>query len=151
MLDRDLEGHRTQGNGLPGALQRGRRGVIRESLWHAERHEDRTQRDGQGQEHIEGDTDEVGPEVPEFAQTSTGEGTGDGERQGDAGRGGKEVLHGEAGHLRQVGGSRLARIGLPVRVRHEARRCVEGEPGRHAGKALRVQRQQALQAQDGKE
>ena len=51
---------------------------------------------------------------------------GDGDRHADGGR--QEVLHGQAGHLRDVAHRGLGDVGLPVRVGHERHRGVERDP-----------------------
>ena len=69
-------------------------------------------------------------------------------RDGHAGRGRDEVLHGKAGGLRQVAHGRLGDVGLPVRVRHEADRRVHRDVGAHALQRDRVERQVALDPLD---
>jgi hypothetical protein len=56
-----------------------------------------------------------------------------------------EVLDREPEHLREIAHRRLAAVTLPVGVAGEAHGSVEGRVGTHRGKALRVQRQHALQ------
>ena len=58
---------------------------------------------------------------------------------------GHEVLDREAGHLREMTHRRLARVGLPVRVRHEGRRGVERERRVDTGEA-KGQREVGLQS-----
>lgn len=62
-------------------------------------------------------------------------------------RGGRdEVLDRQAEHLRERTERRLTGIGLPVRIRDEARSGVEGEVGSHRPETSRVQRQISLQS-----
>ena len=67
----------------------------------------------------------------------------EGHRQ--AGRGGQEVVHGEAEHLREMTHRRLAAVVLPVGVGDEADRRVEREIRRHRVEPLRIERQTVLQ------
>ena len=103
--------------------------------------------DRQRQQHVERRAGHIDPEVAERLRRAAREGARHGNRERDAGRGRQEVLHGEAGHLHEMAHGRLAAIGLPVGVGHEADRRVEGEVGRDAGEALRIERQHGLQAQ----
>ena len=70
------------------------------------------------------------------------------DQHGHADGGRDEVLHGQAGHLRDVRHRRLAAVVLPVRVRHERRGGVEGDVPRGRAEALVVERMDALRAQD---
>ena len=80
-----------------------------------------------------------------------GEGARHRQRERDAGRGRQKILHRKPRHLAEVGHRRLAAIGLPVGVGDKADRGVEGEPGVRPRQALRVERQRALQPQQGVE
>ena len=51
-------------------------------------------------------------------------------------------------HLREVGKRRLTAVALPVRVRHETDRRIEGEIRAHRAEPLRVQREQVLKTKD---
>ena len=73
------------------------------------------------------------------------------EHDGDAHRGGDEVLHAQAEHLREVAECRLTGIRLPVGVRHEGRRRVEAQMPAGSGHSLGVERQHALQQLHGPE
>jgi hypothetical protein len=70
------------------------------------------------------------------------------DRDGQAGGGRGEVADGQDQHLAQVAGPGLARVVLPVGVRLEADRRVEREVRGLRGRAVRVERQHVLQAQD---
>ena len=67
---------------------------------------------------------------------------------GDSGGGGGEIVDGEGDHLGEVRHRRLPAVALPVRVRRETDRRVEGEVLAHGTEALRVERQHLLQAQE---
>ena len=83
--------------------------------------------------------------LPMLPHRDPSEAADDGDRDGDAGRGGDEVLHGEPGHLGEMAHRRLAAVVLPVGVGDEGDGGVEGELRRHRGHASRVERQPALQ------
>ena len=80
-----------------------------------------------------------------------GDAADDGDGDGHARCRREEVLHGEADGLGEVAQGRLARIGLPVRVRDEADGRVEGEVPAHAGEFLRIEGQEALPDEDQEE
>ena len=63
----------------------------------------------------------------------------------DAGRRRDEVLHGQAGHLHEIGHRAFAAIVLPVGVGDEADGGVEGEFGLDGGHAGGIERQAALE------
>ena len=65
--------------------------------------------------------------LPSWSVLRAGEAADQRDRHRDADRGRDEVLHGQAGHLAQMGHRRLARVRLPVRVGHEADRGVPGD------------------------
>ena len=119
-----------------------------QGLRHAEGGKGEADDNGAGQQDVEGDTDEVGPEVADGLAAVGRERPRQGRGDRDAGGGGGEVLHRQSGHLREVTGRALAGVELPVSVGHEADGGVECQVRRHAGEALGVQRQQVLQAQD---
>ena len=131
LLDDLLRGDRADGERRLPAGERREVEVRRERLDDALRDEHERADDGDRQQDVEERPDQVGPEVAERARrcerekprmTAT--------THGDADRGGDEVLHRQAGHLREVRERRLARVVLPVRVRHERRRGVERDvPG----------------------
>ena len=73
------------------------------------------------------------------------------DRDGDADGRGDEVLHGQAGQLGEMAHRRLAGVVLPVRVRDEADRRIEGERGRDAAGVGGVQREPALHALEQEE
>ena len=71
-----------------------------------------------------------------------------GRGDGRASRGGNEVLHRQSRHLAEVRHGAFTAVRLPVGVGHEAHGGVERQVLGHAGKALAVQRQDALQPDD---
>jgi hypothetical protein len=72
------------------------------------------------------------------------------ERRGhrDAGGGGDEIVKSETHHLGEIRHRGLATVVLPIGVRGETHRRVEGEVLAHGTEPLGVERQQVLQAQD---
>ncbi len=129
----------------------GRVDMAEQGLGHAQGGEDQGDDDGAGQQDVEGDPHQVGPEVAERCAPVRGEGPGQGRGDGDPGGGGGEVLHRQPGHLRQVAGRALAGIELPVGVGEEADGGVERQVRREAGEPARIERQDVLQPQDGVE
>ena len=148
LLDRLLAGDRAKRDGLLGAFERG--GVDRagQGLRHAERDEGERDHDSDRQQDIERGPGQIDPEIAERRRAVAGEGAGHRDGEGDAGRGREEIMHGQAGHLREMAHGRLAAIGLPVGVGQEADRGVEGEIGRDIVEMLRIERQKSLQPQD---
>ena len=100
-------------------------------LRHALPHEDERADDGDRQQDVEDAPGQVDPVVAERLRAAPGQAAEQRDGDGQAGRGGGEVADGEHGRLGQVAGAGLARVVLPVRVRLEADRRVEGEIGRH--------------------
>ena len=85
--------------------------------------------------------DEVGPEVPERLPGAPREPAGQRDHDGDTSRGAHEILHRQPSHLREIAHRVLARVGLPVGVRHERHRRVHRERERHIVEVLRIERQ----------
>ena len=131
--------------GLRRAFDRGGVHLPGERLRDALRHVDQGEHQADRHHDVEPRPGQVDPEVADGADLLPGEPAH--QRYGDrqAGGGGDEVLPGEAGHLDQMARTRLARVGLPVRVRDEADRGVERQIGGHPGRAGRVERQDALE------
>ena len=106
------------------------------------------ERDGDGERQQQADraARQVDPEVADRGGAAADEAADerDGDREPDRGR--DEVLHGEPGHLGEVAHRQLAAVVLPVRVRDERDRRVEGERRRHALGVGRVERQRPLDA-----
>jgi hypothetical protein len=128
------------------------RRVAVECLRHSLRDEDHREDDRERQEDVDDRAVEVAPEVPEpDAPTSARDAADDrgGDRHPDAGR--DELLHGKPGHLAEVRHRRLAGVVLPVRVRDEARRCVQRNRPRHAGEVIGVEEEVTLEAQQPEE
>ena len=110
--------------------------------------EDRVE-ETQGEEQVQGRPDQVHQEVPHRFGGVPGDPPHERRGHGDAGGGGDEIVEGEGDHLGEVRHRRLPPVALPVRVRRETDRRVEGEVLAHGTEALRVERQQVLQAQEG--
>ncbi len=148
LLDDLLGGDRTERDLLADARRRGHRRVVPERLDHALRGEHDRADDRDRQQHVEQRARQVDPEVSDAVAAAADDSADQGDDDGDPDRRREEVLHGEAGHLREVGHRRLAAVVLPVRVRHERRDGVERDvPGRRV-EPLRVERQVVLGAQD---
>jgi hypothetical protein len=147
LLDGHLGGGRSQGNVLltPFAGRCG--GVRRNCLHHALRNQCQRQHRRQGQQDIERDARDIDPKVADGVRPGTGQTANQRGQDGDSGRGGEKVLHGESRRLREVGKGRLAAVRLPVGVRSETDGRVEGEIGQNGREALRVEREEVLAAQ----
>ena len=85
------------------------------------------------------------------ADRSPSKPTDEGHRQHDARGGGQEVLVREPEHLGEVRERALAAVVLPVRVRDEAGRGVEGEIRRDRALLGRVEGEDGLEPQHGVE
>ena len=150
-FDRFLAGDRPQGDDLLCAFERRRFDRGAQRLRNAERREGERDDDRQRHEHIERRARHIDPEIADGWRFPPRQRS----RQRDRHRGRRrrieEVVGRQADHLRKVAECRLAGVSLPVGVGDEADRDVEGEVGRHARKALRVERQIGLQSQQGVE
>ena len=148
LLDDLLRGDGTEREGRLAAGHGRHVDVGRERLDDALGDEHERADDADRQQDVEHGPDQVLPEVAQRGRAPPREAADDGGQHGHADRGRGEVLDGQAGHLREVGEGRLARVELPVRVRDERRRGVEGDvPGPRA-EALGVERVDPLRAQD---
>jgi hypothetical protein len=124
-----------------------------QGLQHALRHEHDRADDRDRQQDIEAGADEVLPQVAEDRRVATPGDDASDQRDGDGdARGGRdEVLHGQPGHLAEVGERRLAAVELPVRVGDEGRGGVERQIPRPGVKGLGVEGVDPLRAQDEEE
>ncbi len=100
----------------------------------------------QGQQDVEGRAGEVHPEVADRLGGTASESPDQRDQRGHAGGRGDEVLDGETEHLGEVAHRRLATVALPVGVRGEAHRSVEGRVRGDGAEGLGVQGQHALHA-----
>ena len=173
LLDRDLGGSRTDGDGLPnfrdGCHDRLARGVLqclavgiqfrlfvlhrlaefdglrrREGLHHALADQHHSQNQRQRQQDVQGRAHQIDPEVADAVRFALDEAAHQGHQHGHTAGGGKEVLHVEAEHLGEITHRRLAAVALPVGVGGKAHRRVEGGIRRDVGQRLRIQRQPEL-------
>ena len=83
------------------------------------------------EEDAQGRADEVDPEVADACGPRRVNPRIERYHHREAGRRRREVLHREAGHLREMAHRRLAAVALPVRVGDEAGRSVPREVGVH--------------------
>ena len=145
LLDDLLARHRSDRDALFRPFQR--RGVNRSGkrLRHAERNQQNGPEHSDGQQNVEGDSGQIGPEIADSGRRGPRKAAHQCKGHREAGRRGDEIVHGEAEHLRQMAHRRLAGVVLPVGVGDEADRRVEGEIRRHGVEAAWVQRQQALE------
>ena len=104
-------------------------------------HEDDPGDEGDGQQDVEQAAGDVDPEVPDRRGVLAGEAPDEHHGDGDAHRGGHELLDGERADLREVRHGRLAAVVLPVGVGDERRGGVEAERLGHRAEVLRVERQ----------
>ncbi len=106
------------------------------------------QHEGHRDQHPHGDSGEVDPEIADGSGRMAGKAADQRKGDGDAGCRGKEILHRERRHLRQVTHRRLAGVALPVGVCDEADRGIERRVRAHGTEALRIERQPRLDALD---
>ena len=144
-LDGDLRGHRTDRDRLLRTFERGGVDIGAERLRHAEPDIDEGQHDAERQQDVERAAGHIDPEIADRLDRGAGKAADQRDRDGDADRGRHEVLHGEAGHLHEVGHRAFAAVVLPVGVGQEADGGVEGEIGFDGGHAGRIVGQDALQ------
>ncbi|MCY1354583.1 hypothetical protein D9M69_409660 [compost metagenome] len=151
LLDGDLAGRRAERDALLGALQGHRVGVVQESLRNALPDEEQRQQQAQRQQAVEGAAGQVDPEVAQAVGAAAADAAGEGHQHAEADGGADEVLHAEADHLAEIAQGGFAAIGLPVGVGDEAHGGVERQAPFQPRQLLRVQRQHALQHEDGEE
>ncbi len=126
-----MDGHRA-GEGLDNALG----------------DEDERPDEGDRQQDVERASGQVDPEVADRRGRLADQAAGQGDRDGDAGRGRDEVADGEPGHLGQVRHRGLAQVVLPVRIGVEADGRVVGKVGvdvAHARRPCLAERQVGLE------
>ena len=146
-LDRNLRRNGPGGDELLPALKRGRGNARVEILDHTLPEHDQRPDDAQRQQHVQRDAHEIGPEVAYGRGFVAGDATHDRGAHGDADGCGNEILIGQGHHLREMAHGGFAAVGLPVRIRQEADRRIQGQIPRKAGEALRIQRQLILKKQ----
>jgi hypothetical protein len=93
---------------------------------------------------------EVDPEIAQLVREATGKATHHCRSDRYADSGGHEVLNGQTRHLYEVTHRGLARVRLPVRVRHKTDRGVPRDVGRDRGETQR-EPQLVLQSFEGVE
>ncbi len=144
-LDGFLARHRAHRDRLLGAFQRRHVDRAEQGLRHAARGHHERDDDRKRQQQIERDARHIDPEIANRCRGRALKGAHQRESDGEPGRGGQEIVNGEAEHLGQMAHRRLAAVVLPVGVGDETDRRVEGEIRGYGVKALRVQRQMVLQ------
>ena len=117
-----------------------------QALHHALPRQEYGQDHGQRQQHVQRRARDVDPEIADRAGRTGSKAADQRERNGNAGGGRKEVLAGQADHLRQDTHRLLAAVALPVGVGDEADGGVEARIGAHAHHAFGIEREPALQA-----
>ena len=145
-LDRLLRGHRTTCQNLLSALQCRRADITTEGLRHALPDQEKPCCHADRQQDIECDARNIDPEVADRPRGAARKAAHQRDRHGDTGRGGKERLHCDARHLREVAERGLTTIGLPACVRGEAHRCVQRQVWRNGIELLRIERKEILRA-----
>ena len=146
-LDRNLRSDGPGGDELLPALKRGRGNARVEILDHTLPEHDQRPDDAQRQQHVQRNAHEIGPEIADGRGFVAGDATHDRGAHGDADGCGNEILIGQGHHLREMAHGGFAAVGLPVRIRQEADRRIQGQIPRKAGEALRIQRQLILKKQ----
>ncbi len=144
LLDRLLTRDRRPIDRLRRPLNGLRVGRTAQALHHALTRQQQRDRGRERQKNAGRDPREVDPEVADRRRPSPDQPTHQRNRDRYPDRGRNEVLHSQPHHLREMAHRRLARVVLPVRVRHKARRRVERQRRGHAGDVRRIQRQHTL-------
>ncbi len=143
-LNRDLRGDRPHRDRLLAAFERCRIDIgtkgLRDALPDQEQREDNASR----QQDVERAAGHIDPELSDGSCRGAREPTDQRDGQHDAGRGGDEVLGGEAQHLHEIGHRAFAAVVLPVGVGDKTDRRVEGEVRRHRSLFGRIERQHGL-------
>ena len=150
-LDRDLRGDRPDGDGLLGALERGRIDIGAERLRNALPDQEQRVDDADRQQDVERAARDIDPEIADGPHRRARKAADQRHRQHDAGRGRQEVLVRQAEHLHEIGQRAFAAVVLPVGVGDEAHRRVEGEIRRDRGLLRRIERQHGLKPHQGVE
>ena len=120
-------GHRSLGDGLRLPVQGMHDRVGVEVLDHALRDEDQRAHNTDGQQEIERAAHEIYPEAAKVLRAAAGKPAHQRHRQSNAGRGGDELVKGQAGHLGQIAHGLLASVVLPVGIGGEAGGGIEGQ------------------------
>ena len=147
LLDRLLRGDRAEGQCLRPTGDRVEDLRAVEGLDHALGDEHQGSEEGDRQQDVEVDPDQIGPEVAERGTTARGEAADHRRQRSDPDRGGDEVLHRQPRHLDEVGERRLAPVVLPVGVGDEGGGGVEAEVPGAGVEAVGVERLDALGAE----
>ena len=134
LLNRDLRSRRAERDLLRSSFERRRVRVTREGLDYALAHEHDGENEREGQQHIQCAARQIGPEIAKCIRGAADERACESEHDRNTRRCAHEILHGEPEHLREVTHRCLARIRLPVRVRHEADGRIEREGYWHIAK-----------------
>ena len=151
LLDRHLGRRRAAGDGLLGALEGHRLGGGVQVLHHALGSEDEGEHHAERDQDSHGDAGEVHPEVAHGVGPTTGQPPDERRQHRQPRRGRHEVLRGQPNGLGEVRHRRLTAVVLPVGVGDERHRGVEGQSRRHVGEVIGVERQRALEAEEGEE
>ena len=114
LLDRNL--HR---------LDQRRFGVRLEVLDHALRHEKHRKDEADRNEQVISDADEIDPEIADGVGRMTRNSPNERCGNGDASRGGDEIVKRQSDHLREVRHGRFTAVALPIGVGRETDRGVE--------------------------
>ena len=121
--------------------------ILRRALLHVDHRHHKRQRD----EHEQHRARHIDPEVSEARIPFAHDAAEQREQNAQAHGGRDEVLHRQADRLGEVAERAVAAVRLPVRVRHEADGGVEREIPGHPGNPFGVERQQALQHENGEQ
>ena len=146
LLDDLLARHRTDRDGLLGALQRRNVDRAGQRLRHPEGDEDDGEDDRDRQQDVEDDAGHIDPEIADRGRRGARESAHQREGHGEARRCRQEVMDGEAEHLGEMTHRRLAAVVLPIGVGDEADRGVERQIRRNGVEALRIERQHVLKS-----
>ena len=121
------------------------RRVIRLQVLHGSlRNQQQGINDASGQQYPQDGAGHVDPEIADGIFLSAVDAANEGNGQRDPHRRRREVMVGQASHLREIAHGGLARIVLPIRVGGEGRGGVKGQCLSDCPELLRIQRQKLL-------
>ena len=151
LLDGNLAGCRPKWHNLIGAADGVRSDVFEEGLWHALPHQKQRQHQAERQQAVECGAGQIDPEVADAIARTPGDAAAEHHQHGQTDCRADEVLHAQANHLAEIAHLRFAAIRLPVGIGDETHGGVERQRPLQPRQLLRVERQTALQHQDGEQ
>ena len=119
-----------------------------EILNHPLRHEKHREDQADGQQQVVSHAHQIHPKIAKRSGRMPGDTAHQRSSERDADGGGGKVVNRQCDHLREVGHRGFADVALPVGVGRETDGGIKCEVGTQRAEALRIERQQVLQAQN---